>query len=91
MPYNRTTTKSTARTFYFKPIWGRKPYCLYSDTFKLLKQPLVFSTFKLSVQLAHTAAYIYNVAIQAVLSFGCAIVNIKSSHIKNSKRHRGFT
>ena len=30
----------------------------------------------------HTAVYVYNVAIQPVLSFGCATVNIKSSHIK---------
>ena len=33
----------------------------------------------------HTAAYIYNVAIQPALSFDCATANIKSSHIKELK------
>ena len=38
----------------------------------------------------HTAAYIYNVAIQPVLSFGCATVNIKSSHIKELEKTQGM-
>ena len=38
----------------------------------------------------HTAAYIYNVAIQPVLSFGCATVNIMSSHIKELEKTQGI-
>ena len=38
----------------------------------------------------HTTTYIYNVAIQPVLSFGCATVNIKSSHIKELEKTQGI-
>ena len=37
----------------------------------------------------HTAAYIYNVAIQPVLRI-CATVNIKSSHIKELEKTQGM-
>ena len=38
----------------------------------------------------HTAAYIYNVAIQPVLSVGCATVNIKSFHTKELEKTQGM-
>ena len=38
----------------------------------------------------HTAAYIYNVAIQPVLSFDCATVDIKSRHIKELEKTQGI-
>ena len=38
----------------------------------------------------HTTAYIYNIAIQPVLSFGCATVNINSSHIKELEKTQGM-